>query len=375
MTLNKQYLLNNLWHGENSRERNRAEHFAGLDFEHRAALVALSMPDQSRIWGPDVSYWNLPPVDLKRMVELFGASFAIFKGCDGSVNSKYYFEHVAEAKRAGIPWGMYVWLYPGGKVSIDAQVNAWAARYNIDPPPMGIFIDAETTYYGGVLANPNANDLRAAHDKIKAKTGKAATTYTAKYFADTYLKGFDWTREELWVANYGVNNPLLPNGAPGYTIHQFTSTLDGKVLDPNGNAELDGNYYHDANLFRQRFGSTTPTDPEGEIMGYKCIKAVNVRNASNVVVAAMKVGDRIWGTAGLLNGLQRVTFNKIYRATGTVDTWTNCNVAINDGSVVFLQTISDTEPGTTTPDPVTLPAYFTAHDASGNELGKYNLEA
>lgn len=83
--------------------------------------------------------------------------------------------------------------------------------------------------------------------------------------------------------------------------------------------------------------------------GYKCIKAVNVRNASNVVVAALKVGDRIWGTAGLLKGLQRVTFNKIYRATGVVDTWTNCNAAINDGSVVFLQAISDQEPNTTPP--------------------------
>lgn len=261
---NKQFWFNNLWHGENRRENNRAEFFEGLDFHQRAAVVSIVMPDQSRIWGCDFSHWNLPPLAIRRMVDLYGMSFVIIKGCDGSVNTKFYLEHVAAAKEAGIPWGMYVWLYSSRNVSIDSQVNAWFARYNIDPPPMGIFIDAETTRYGGVVSNPNGADLRSAHDKWKAKSGKAATTYTAKYFADTYLKGFDWTREELWVANYGVTIPALPTGARGYTIHQFTSTLDGKQLDPNGNYELDGNYYYDEALFKARFGGAPdvpPVDP------------------------------------------------------------------------------------------------------------------
>lgn len=259
--LNKQYWQNNLIHGENRRKENRAEFFAGLTFEQRATMMNLSMPDPKRIWGIDISHWNLPPVDLKRMVQEYSLDFVIIKGCDGSLNSRHYAEHVASAIDAGIPFGMYVWLYSGRNVNIDSQVNAWYARYKIDTPPMGLFIDAETTRYGGVVSNPNAADLRSAHDKWKAISGTRATTYTAKFFADTYLKGFDWLREELWIANYGVSIPALPASARGFAIHQFTATLDGKKLDPKGNFELDGNYYFDETGFRAKYGGEDAPPP------------------------------------------------------------------------------------------------------------------
>lgn len=235
-----QFLENNLLHGENARELNKGFHRV----HSHTLLTPLVMPNQSRVWGVDLSHWNLPPVNIKRMVDLYNMRFAIFKGVDGSINSKYYTEHVAAAKAAGIPWGMYVWLYPNSRVSIDAQISAWYLRFQQDPPPMGLFIDAEWTFYGGAAANPSALDLRLAHDKWKIKSGKAATTYTAQGYADTYLKGFDWSREELWVANYGVTNPSLPTGAKLYSLWQFTDKLDGSALDPNGNAELDGSYFN-----------------------------------------------------------------------------------------------------------------------------------
>jgi len=214
------------------------------------------------IFGIDISHWNKPPVLLERMVELYNLRFVIIKGCDGSVNTRYYLEHVAAAKRAGIPWGMYVWLYPSGKVNIDAQVNAWHARAQLDPPPLGIFIDAEWTYYGGAPANPNATDLRLAHDKIKVKQNKPATTYTAKGYADAYLKGFDWSREELWVANYGVPVPAMPNGATKYILHQFTSTWKFEGVN------YDGNYFNETEAeFVRRYGVATPPPNGGSMNG------------------------------------------------------------------------------------------------------------
>lgn len=196
------------------------------------------------------------------MRDIYNMSFAIFKGCDGSLNTNYYLEHKAAAKAAALPWGMYIWLYPRNRISLDAQVAAWWARYNQDVPPLGLYIDAEWTTYAGQAANPSAADLRAAHDKWFVKSGTRAITYTAKGYADQYLKGFDWTREELWVAHYNVSSPVLPTGARGYTFWQFTSTLDGKALDPNGNAELDGNYYNGtAEQFNQRFGGSPPVPP------------------------------------------------------------------------------------------------------------------
>jgi hypothetical protein len=250
----KQQLGNNLWHGENSHRQNRVWHFAGMPFEQRAVLTSLILPDTSRVWGIDISHWNIPPVNLQRMIDLYGLRFLIIKGCDGSIRSRYSAEHVATAKATGLPWGFYDWLYPNGKVSIDAQTTAWASQAHEFNPPMGIFIDAEWTNYGGLPANPNAADLQTAHDKTKAKYA-IATTYTAKGYADTYLTGFDWSREELWVANYSNFPPVLPKGATHYFLHQFTSTLDGKQLDPNGNAELDGSYPYSDAEFEQRYGT------------------------------------------------------------------------------------------------------------------------
>lgn len=263
MTL-RQYLLNNLLYGENSREANRAR--------HPTLTTGLVMPDPSRVWGCDFSHWNIPPVNMQRMKDQYGMKFVIIKGCDGSVNTKYYDEHKAAAKTAGLPFGMYVWLYRAVNVSIDSQVNAWLTRFNSDPPPLGLFIDAEWTNWQGAPSNPSANDLRAAHDKWLSRSGNIATTYTSAGYANEYLKGFDWTREPLWVANYGVTSPLLPIGTLWWDYWQFASTLDGKQLDPNGNAELDGNYAN----------KTITPPPNGEPMTHygKMIYAagLNIRN-------------------------------------------------------------------------------------------------
>jgi GH25 family lysozyme M1 (1,4-beta-N-acetylmuramidase) len=294
----KQLLQNNITYGENGRPQ--AKH--GV-----LSLVSLVMPDTSKVWGVDISHWNLPGVDLKRMVDLYGLKFVIIKGCDGALNSKYYLDHVASAKAAGIPWGIYNWLYPASKVNMDAQVNAWYARYNADVPPMGIFIDAETTYYGGVLANPSATDLRSAHNKWMTKAGKEATTYTGKYFADTYLIGFDFSREPLWIANYGVNSPALPKGATTYHLWQFTSTLDGKQLDPNGNYELDGNYYNGTLAqFQAEYGYIVTPPPTEEKMRYFTIAGtptipatvkMNIRSTVGITttndVGDLFAGDKI----------------------------------------------------------------------------------
>lgn len=272
----KQYLFNNLRYGENNHEGNRPRMLVGVPYDIRALHASLLMPLRDKVWGIDISHWNLPPVDLKRMVDLYGLCFVIIKGCDGSLNSRYYEEHKTAAKAAGIPWGIYNWLYPNSRVSIDAQVNAWHARFAADPAPMGIFIDAEWTTYAGAPANPSAIDLRSAHDKWRARSGQAAITYTAKSFADTYLRGFDWSREELWIANYGVFRPALPTGAGTYTFWQFAATLDGSQLDPGGNAELDGNYFNGSlQDFVNRFGGTIPPPPQPIPFGYSRIRRYN----------------------------------------------------------------------------------------------------
>lgn len=289
----KQLLRNNLWWGENG---NRYE---------EVNFMPVIMPNKSGVWGIDISHWNIPPVDLKRMKEQFGMSFVVIKANDGALSSRYAAEHVQTAKDAGLPFGLYVWLYPDNRVSIDAQVTAWAKSYNDYKPPLGIFIDAEWTTYAGQPANPSAVDLRLAHDKLKSRIGVTSTTYTAAGYADVYLKGFDWSREPLWVAHYGVDVPQLPKGATKYQFWQFTSQLDGATLDPSGNKSLDGNYYNGtAEQFAAQYGGTIP--PNGGTME-KWITNVdlNMRSASSVtgaLIQTMPKGSYIWGTVDAATG-------------------------------------------------------------------------
>lgn len=289
----KQYLFNNLWHGENGRR------------PHVSAEIIASaiMPNTSRVWGLDISHWNIPPVDLKRMKDIYGMSFVIIKGADGSLKTKYFPDHVMAAKAAGLPFGMYVWLYPNNRVSIDAQVGAWVALWNEYKPPLGVFIDAETTYYGGTVANPQASDLTAAHEKLKALTGQLQTTYTSYGYSKSNLIGFDWNKyPRLWVANYTTASaPLLPSGASVYEFWQYTDNLDGAQLDPNGNKSLDGNYYNGtAEQFAAKYlGGTVPPTNGGNVK-YELKPA----GSYNVSIRAENPDAHILGSAvgSILNG-------------------------------------------------------------------------
>ena len=257
----RQYLFNNLLYGENSRHRNLMRHLAGVPVDYRAVMTALVMPDTSKVWLIDVSHWNRPPVNFVRMRDEYNLSGVIVKGCDGSLRSRYSAEHVAGVRAAELPLGLYDWLYPNNRVSINAQTEAWANQAKEYAPEMGIFIDAEWTTYAGVPANPAASDLRAAHDGVRTKYGKPATTYTAKGYADQYLRGFDFNREENWVASYGGTRPLWNYG---YIDWQFTGSLDGHRLDANGNAELDGSYFNGSQAeFNQRYGGVGEPPPTG----------------------------------------------------------------------------------------------------------------
>lgn len=319
MTIKQQ--IHNWIYGENSREQNRYHHYSEKATVERFAILAQVQPDGSKVFGIDVSHWNLPgTVNFQQLKDQYNLQFVILKGCDGSVNSNYYFENLQAVKDAGLLWGMYCWLYPASKVSIDSQVNAWHARAIIDPPPLGIFIDCEWTYYGGVPANPGASDLRSAHDKLRAKQGKSAITYTAKGYADAYLKGFDFSREELWVANYNVPAPAMPNGATTYTYWQFTSTFmfNGK--------NYDGNYFNGTQAeFNERYGAIV-TPPTGETMETwkSLIEGLAVRSGANPAnppaytkVQDLKKNDIVEGVLDVAKNWIRIY--KITRAlTGTV---------------------------------------------------------
>lgn len=256
----KQWLENNLWNGENPSDR-----------KPREIVATVVYPDTTKVWGIDISHWN-GLTDLAT-AKAKGCSFVIIKGCDGTIPTKWFPENKQRAKDIGMPWGVYVWLYPSNKVNIDAQVGAWWNLVKNDYPPMGVFVDVEWTTYGGVAANPTTADANAALDKFYILTGKKAMIYTAPGYSNQYLVGFNrYDYFGLWVAHYGVVNPLLPIGATTHRFHQFTSSLDGSIA-PSENLSLDGNYYNGTKeQFMAEYGAVTPPIP-GETMDYKIVWA------------------------------------------------------------------------------------------------------
>lgn len=298
----KQY-LNNIWHGEN-----------GLRPIDAVPVSFVVQPRQDRVWGIDISHWNVPHVDLVRMRDLFGLSFVIIKAVDGSIVSRYSGEHVANARQNNIPFGLYCWLYPDNRVSVAAQVSVWADAYTRHKPPMGVAIDAEMTYYGGVQAPPRTTDLQRAADMLAQKIGaENIIIYTSPAYARSYLSGFDFARYRLWIAHYGVDTPTLPATAAAWELWQFTSQLDGATLDPTGNKSLDGNYYNGtAEQFAARYGVAAP--PQGGTMQkWKTITTLNLRPApsiSNTPYFAMPTGTEVWGDYDNATGWITVSYLK-----------------------------------------------------------------
>ena len=373
----KQFALNNYWYGENPPEKSKFRTLNHIDSEIH--LISLEMPDGSRIWGIDISHWNMPTVDLIRMIDLYGLAFVIIKGCDGSLRSRYFEQHRANAKASKIPWGIYDWLYRDMNVSIEAQTNAWVAQAKEDRPPMGIFIDAEWTYFRGVQSNPTSSDLRLAHDKVKTKYSEKATTYTSKGYADSFLKGFDWSREELWIANYGVDSPNLPSGASTHSIWQFSSTLDGHKLDPEGNAELDGNYFNGTKEeFIKKYGVSTipsppPQPPTGDYMKEGTVVATSLKIRSGPGTTypekypplfGLKTGDKVYGDLDPVSNWFH--FNEIHRVTGQTEIFDGWSSAVGWDSAnpqyMTVKTLATPPPPTSTVAPVPYTYSFTIGD-------------
>lgn len=331
-----QWLFNNLWHGEQQRERDNL----------RSAVAVLLLPDKSAAWGIDISHWNTPPVSLAYMRDNFGLMFVIIKGCDGAIRSRYFDQHRQTAIDAGLPWGVYNWLYPNGNVSISAQTTAWANQAKEIEPPMGVFIDAETTKYAGVYVYPKASDLRTAHDQLKSKW-KQGKTYTSPGYAKEHLKGFDFSRELLWLAQYRVSSPTPPAGAV-MELWQNTDNLDGAVLDPrpDGNLELDGNLYNGTRQeFTAKYGGIV-APPVEEPMTTGIINATaGLRLRSDTSTTANILGVIPYNTIVELNFKRTVDGILWYNAT-----WNNLTGFL---AADYIRSVVGVVPDETTTPPAT----------------------
>jgi GH25 family lysozyme M1 (1,4-beta-N-acetylmuramidase) len=313
-----------LWEAKNTHDFRFRLHFNDEDVPQRTALISyvdfisesFITPSNNRVWGIDISSWN-GIVDLSK-AKAMGCSFVIIKGCDGTIPTKNFEQNKANAKLNGLPWGVYDWLYPARVVNILAQATAWWRQAENDYPPLGVWIDYESTRYAGQPANPNGTDLQSVTNSFKVLAGQAAGVYSSRGYTDSYPP-INPSQYRWWVANYGVTSPLMPHGVLAWVFWQFTSFLDGANLGINA-LEGDGNYYHgDIEQFKEEFGLggvNLPPPPweEGTTMLYGQViyaNGINIRNLPGFNSLNLPIGADI---GDLKNG-------DLVEATGEVDGW------------------------------------------------------
>jgi GH25 family lysozyme M1 (1,4-beta-N-acetylmuramidase) len=214
-----------------------------------AAVFAFIAPDLARVWGIDISGWD-KNVDLS-VTKGRGASFVFIKAIDGTIQNSYFVPNRQRAKDARLLHAPYGWLYRDVNVSCVAQAQAYSnivKQYPADLPPV---IDFEWTSWGGAASNPTYADL----DKWATEWLRLGNRKPILYSAAGYMNPLGTIPatlkakfEGIWIANYGVVNPMMPYGyaATEWKFHQFTDSGDAMYYAPNdsGKLELDLNYFN-----------------------------------------------------------------------------------------------------------------------------------
>ena len=270
MTIKQQ--IHNLFYGENNRQENRRWHYGLMTNDEWLAMVAngaLTMPDQLRTWGIDISgRWD-GIVDLS-VTRARGGDFVFIKGLDGTVRTRLYAENRRNAILAGLLHGPYFWLYPDNKVPCKAQAQEGTRFMQEFPSDLPAMLDFEWTRYAGEYANPNYTDLDKWATEYLAQGNRKPLLYSAAGYMNQFGQIPNSIKAKfagLVIANYGVINPTLPMGYLGWDFWQASASGDAEELSPNsyGKLEVDIDYWRSDTASLYAFAGTQQEPPAEEI--------------------------------------------------------------------------------------------------------------
>jgi len=233
--------------------------------------------------GPDVSFYEDRPetpeqIDFAKMKQ--AADFVIIRAGQNLWPDSDFKYNWVEAKKAGLPRGTY-WFYDS-RADPKRQAELWVDLMDGDLGELPLFADFEEAYSGQYKGWRKWYDFL---ERLKELVGrKEIAIYTAFYYwrdnapsATTEKDKLEYFRQyPLWIANYGVNEPAVPQPwvKDGWLFWQFTETGDGKLYGAESKG-IDLNYFNgDAKAFRMRFnlsdsGGIPPGDGEEEGTKYR----------------------------------------------------------------------------------------------------------
>ena len=283
------------------------------------------------IIGPDVSFYDDDPatlqgIDFVRMRQQ--ANFVIVRAGQGLFQDSTFANNWSHAKQAGLPRGSY-WLYDS-RADPKQQAELWAQLLGGDPGELPLFADMEENYGGPFKGWAN---WVVFLDHLKSLVGnKEIGIYTAFFYwkanaPDPQSQPADlqyFHQYPLWIANYGVTSPSVPQpwDANEWMFWQFTETGDSKTYGAESQA-IDLSFFNgDGNAFTQRFNLSTPEVPHDYPpplppgTNYQVTTtALNVRSGpgtNNAVVGVLKNGEIVQGLGANPDG----SWIQIRRADG-----------------------------------------------------------
>jgi len=233
--------------------------------------------------GPDVSFYQDEPttpeqIDFVKMKQ--AADYVIVRAGQNLWPDSDFKYNWAEAKKARLPRGTY-WFYDS-RAAPAKQAELWVDLMEGDFGELPLFADFEEAYGGIYKGWQNwYNFLERLKELVDQKE---IGIYTAYYYwrdnapsATTEKDKLEYFHQyPLWIANYGVSNPTVPQpwGANGWLFWQYTENGNGKTYGVESQS-VDLNYFNgDAEAFRQRFnlgdsGGTPPGDGGDGVTKYR----------------------------------------------------------------------------------------------------------
>lgn len=186
------------------------------------------------VTGTDVSVYQ-GAVDWAQVRD-GGQEFAIARVSDGTTHRDSQFAaNWNGMRRVGLVRGVYQFFRPGQDAVAQAnllldQVNA-AGGFAADDLPAVLDVESADSQTDSVVRTQMQRWL----DRVEEATNKRPIIYTAGYMNGTLGTGF--SKYPLWVANYNVSCPTVPDSWTSWRFWQFSST--GTLSGITGQVDLD----------------------------------------------------------------------------------------------------------------------------------------
>jgi lysozyme len=168
--------------------------------------------------------------------------FAVTRISDGlNYQDVQFNRNWAAIKDAGLIRGAYQFFEPG--LDAMAQANMVVSKVGkLGPNDLPVQLDMEVT--GGQSAATIVSRMKIWIERVTAGTGKRPMIYSAKYFWNDNIASREFNSYALWVANYGVTCPDMPDPWSNWTIWQYSDNrtvpgISGGVDADKFNGTLD----------------------------------------------------------------------------------------------------------------------------------------